>query len=124
MVLAFVTMRLAHATALLVDRRLDVLTDHELGDLEELRRATEARLRVGRRAVGGAPTDSMGFDLQVDRLRDAGERWTGNAVSAKVITSARLLEHVRSEDPIATAWRRDGIVLQGPELDRLIADPR
>ena len=61
------------------------------------------------------------WDSQVDGLRDAVVRWTGNRCQIFEVDRSRLREHVLADDPLVANWLHDAVTLAGPGLAGLVA---
>ena len=64
----------------------------------------------------GTEEDQPTWTAQVDRLRSAVERWTGNRCQPFELDLDRLADHVRVGDPLVDEWQRDTVTLAGEDL--------
>lgn len=63
--------------------------------------------------------EDLGWQEQLDELRDKIERWTGNRAAMHEKSEAELAQLQAEERPILAELRSDAIVLRGPKLPAL-----
>lgn len=72
--------------------------------------------------VRGEARADDAWQLQVDRLRERVEDWTGNRCQVYEVSATELAHHVVSREPLVAEWRRDAVTVAGADFRRLVSD--
>lgn len=66
-------------------------------------------------------TSDEDADALVEELERRGQQWSGNVVQVYAVEASELERAVAQDDPVVDAWRRDAVVIVGPDVRERLA---